>query len=435
MSSLGIEPPTSAKVVLHTTKGPIEIEIWAKEIPKASRNFIQLCLDGYYDNCIFHRVVPDFIVQSGDPTGTGYGGTSIYEGGTFEDEFHSRIRYSRRGMVGCANMGHKSTNGSQFIITLTSTPELNNKNTCFGRVMGETLFNILQISELETDENERPLYPPKIERAEVVIPYFDDLIYGRKSSQVEETNDKKKGKKKAAVRLSYGDEEEDEESAPVMKKVKMRSAHELLGKKAKASNKDAKRAKKNDVENSHGSKEKDGAASELPNTDHLSRKQTNPPSKSIENEIAELKSSLKKSMHGSEVLEKEKPEPSSVLDEIRALYKPALAMKKTSANMLQQREKETLNLLSNFQSKIHETQSSEPQLKPETHKQPAVEKPGEKPRPSLGDSIWDMEEEEEIDLLDDEPLDDDWMDHKFESNSKRGNGNDDSLVTMDSLKK
>ncbi|KAG8598764.1 hypothetical protein GDO81_002730 [Engystomops pustulosus] len=79
MSNIYIqEPPTNGKVLLKTTAGEIDIELWSKEAPKACRNFIQLCLEGYYDNTIFHRVVPEFIIQGGDPTGTGTGGDSIY---------------------------------------------------------------------------------------------------------------------------------------------------------------------------------------------------------------------------------------------------------------------------------------------------------------------------------------------------------------------
>ncbi|CAO3607025.1 unnamed protein product [Mucor hiemalis] len=81
-----LEPHTTGKVILHTTAGDIEIELWGKEAPRATRNFIQLCLEGYYDGTIFHRIVPDFLVQGGDPTGTGQGGESIYDEG-FPDEF------------------------------------------------------------------------------------------------------------------------------------------------------------------------------------------------------------------------------------------------------------------------------------------------------------------------------------------------------------
>jgi peptidyl-prolyl cis-trans isomerase SDCCAG10 len=179
-----IEPQTTAKVVLHTTKGPLEIELWAEQTPLACRNFIQLCANGYYDNCAFHRVVKDYIIQSGDPSGTGYGGVPIYDEGSFRDEFHSRLRFNRRGLVGCANTGEPNSNGSQFIITLSPTPELNNKNTLFGRIVGDTIFNVLRIGESEVgDDEERPLYPTVIIRAEIVTPYFNDLKFAKQNKQ------------------------------------------------------------------------------------------------------------------------------------------------------------------------------------------------------------------------------------------------------------
>ena len=84
MSSVYVnEPPTDGKVILHTTVGEIEVELWSKEIPKGCRNFVQLCLEGYYDNTIFHRVIKDFIVQGGDPTGTGQGKLQHHESEDF----------------------------------------------------------------------------------------------------------------------------------------------------------------------------------------------------------------------------------------------------------------------------------------------------------------------------------------------------------------
>uniref|UniRef100_A0A3Q3WG10 Peptidyl-prolyl cis-trans isomerase n=1 Tax=Mola mola TaxID=94237 RepID=A0A3Q3WG10_MOLML len=96
------------------------------------KNFVQLCMEGYYDGTIFHRVVHDFIIQGGDPTGTGTGGESIY-GHPFKDEFHSRLRFNRRGLVAMANAGPHD-NGSQFFFTLGRADELNNKHTIFGKV-------------------------------------------------------------------------------------------------------------------------------------------------------------------------------------------------------------------------------------------------------------------------------------------------------------
>ena len=101
------EPPTSAKVLLETNYGSLEVDLWARETPRACKNFIQLCLEGYYDRTIFHRVIKDFMVQGGDPSGTGTGGESIY-GAPFADEFHQRLTFSRRGLVAMANDGKRN---------------------------------------------------------------------------------------------------------------------------------------------------------------------------------------------------------------------------------------------------------------------------------------------------------------------------------------
>ncbi|KAB7494501.1 Peptidyl-prolyl cis-trans isomerase CWC27-like protein [Armadillidium nasatum] len=151
MSNIYIqEPPTEGKILLTTSAGDIDIELWSKEAPKACRNFVQLCLEGYYNDTIFHRVVPKFIVQGGDPTGTGTGGESIYDG-PFKDEFHSRLRFVRRGLVAMANAG-PNDNGSQFFFTLGPCPELQNKHTIFGKIAGDTIYNLPRFEEGERDK-------------------------------------------------------------------------------------------------------------------------------------------------------------------------------------------------------------------------------------------------------------------------------------------
>ncbi|KAG2235834.1 hypothetical protein INT48_003946 [Thamnidium elegans] len=233
-----LEPHTNGKVILHTTSGDIEIELWGKEAPRATRNFIQLCLEGYYDNTIFHRVVPDFLVQGGDPTGTGQGGESIYDQG-FPDEFHSRLRFNRRGLVGLANTG-QDDNGSQFFITLDRADDLTKKHTLFGRVAGDTLFNVMKMTELELDENERPLYPPRIKTAEVVLNPFDDIIpritaeekrvaklMDQKKLEAEQLKQKRKGAKKRLNLLSFGEEAEEFEP-PTSEKKKMKSTYDFM---------------------------------------------------------------------------------------------------------------------------------------------------------------------------------------------------------------
>jgi len=102
------EPPTSGKVLIHTNFGDIDVELWAKECPLACRNFVQHCVNGYYNNNIFHRVIKDFMAQTGDPTNTGKGGESIW-GRPFKDEIHQRIKFNHRGQVSNCSMSYGDT--------------------------------------------------------------------------------------------------------------------------------------------------------------------------------------------------------------------------------------------------------------------------------------------------------------------------------------
>ncbi|KAI9699469.1 MAG: Peptidyl-prolyl isomerase cwc27 [Candelina mexicana] len=226
MSALyNLEPQPTAKVLLQTTSGDILLELFAKQTPLTCRNFLQLCLDGYYNNTIFHRLIPGFVLQGGDPTGTGEGGEAIYDGGLFADEFHSRLKFNRRGLLGMANTGRKNDNGSQFFLTLGKTEELQGRNTMFGRVVGDTIYNVVKMGEAEVGEGERPVYPTKITGAEVLVNPFEDMVRRelRSKGTVEEKKEvKKKLKKKAGkALLSFGAEEgEDVGVAPATKKAK-----------------------------------------------------------------------------------------------------------------------------------------------------------------------------------------------------------------------
>ncbi|KAK6048412.1 peptidyl-prolyl cis-trans isomerase, cyclophilin-type, partial [Cooperia oncophora] len=136
--------------------------------------FIQLCMEKYYDGTIFHRLVKDYIIQGGDPTGTGQGGESIY-GKPFKDEFHQRLRFNRRGLVGMANAG-KDDNGSQFFFTVgNDVRELDKKHTLFGKIVGNTVFNMLKMTECDVDENERPRTIHKIRNVTILTNPFTDM--------------------------------------------------------------------------------------------------------------------------------------------------------------------------------------------------------------------------------------------------------------------
>ncbi|XP_022222723.2 peptidylprolyl isomerase domain and WD repeat-containing protein 1 isoform X2 [Drosophila obscura] len=129
-------------VVLHTTKGDVHIKLFFKEVPKTIENFCVHAKNGYYNGHIFHRVIKGFMVQTGDPTGTGTGGKSIW-GHDFKDEFVPSLKHDRPYTVSMANAG-PNTNGSQFFITVLPTPWLDNKHTVFGRVYRgmEVVLNI-----------------------------------------------------------------------------------------------------------------------------------------------------------------------------------------------------------------------------------------------------------------------------------------------------
>ena len=211
------EPPTKGKVVFQTSVGPIDVELWSKEAPKACRNFIQLALEGYYDRTTFHRVIPGFMAQGGDPTGTGEGGDSVW-GKYFRDEVNARIRFNHRGQLAMANENRPDTNRAQFFFTLDACEWLNGKHTIFGTVAGDTVFNLLRMGEVETDDNDRPVDGTTLKTVEVLLNPFDDVV-PRISQKTEEvvapTKPKPKGTKNLTL-LSFGEEEASE--APVRMK-------------------------------------------------------------------------------------------------------------------------------------------------------------------------------------------------------------------------
>ena len=121
------------KATFKTNKGEINLELYSEKAPLTVANFINLTKRGYYDGLIFHRVIPDFMIQGGCPQGTGTGGP----GYQFKDEFHPTLKHDSAGVLSMANSG-PGTNGSQFFITHTETPWLDNNHTVFGSVLAES---------------------------------------------------------------------------------------------------------------------------------------------------------------------------------------------------------------------------------------------------------------------------------------------------------
>jgi peptidyl-prolyl cis-trans isomerase A (cyclophilin A) len=163
---------------LHTNRGPIRLELFPNHAPKTVRNFVELS-EGtrdyvdprtgqkgngpYYDGTISHRVISGFMIQMGDPTGTGRGGPG-YE---FGDEFHPELRFDRPYLLAMANAG-PGTNGSQFFITVGQTPHLNNRHTIFGQVADQESAKVVDaIANTPTNHGDRPLEDVVIERVEI----------------------------------------------------------------------------------------------------------------------------------------------------------------------------------------------------------------------------------------------------------------------------
>ena len=151
-------------VTLKTTQGDIKLRLFPKIAPKACENFVKLVEKGYYNGIIFHRVIKDFMIQGGDPTGSGCGGNSIW-GHPFEDEFDANVGFDRQGLLAMANAG-PSTNGSQFFITTVPTPWLHMHHTIFGEVV-EGYEVVKKIENCETGFMDRPVQEQKIISAEV----------------------------------------------------------------------------------------------------------------------------------------------------------------------------------------------------------------------------------------------------------------------------
>jgi len=149
-------------VVLETNQGIIEIKLMPDIAPRACENFTKLAEKGYYDGLIFHRVIKGFMIQGGDPTGTGRGGQSVW-GKPFEDEVSPAVKFDSVGILAMANAG-PNTNGSQFFITTAKTPWLSMKHTIFGTVVSG--YEVVQkIEDTAVDASDRPLAPQKIIKA------------------------------------------------------------------------------------------------------------------------------------------------------------------------------------------------------------------------------------------------------------------------------
>ncbi|CAL4147583.1 unnamed protein product, partial [Meganyctiphanes norvegica] len=215
------------KLLKVSTPGDICLEDWTNQMKKHSCVYTALRNRKYFNNAVFHVSITSHVIKKGSSEVA----HDIYER-PFKDEFHSRLRFVRRGLVAMAN-GGPNDNGSQFFFTLGSTPELQNKHTIFGKVAGQTLYNLPRFEEGLMGKDDRPEYPHKIIRTQILSnPYSD--IYPRVKIEneipKEERRKKKKGTKNFKL-LSFGDEAEEEEDEVIAAtknfSTKGNSAHDI----------------------------------------------------------------------------------------------------------------------------------------------------------------------------------------------------------------
>ena len=153
-------------VVMHTTMGDIELEIRTDWAPMASENFLIHVKSGYYNGTVFHRIIRGFMIQGGDPTGTGYGGDSIWHR-PFKNEYAPNVVFDRPGILAMAN-AHPDTNRSQFFITVAPAPWLNGGYTIFGRVV-KGIDTVMKINRAATDSRHRPKDAIKVISADIIL--------------------------------------------------------------------------------------------------------------------------------------------------------------------------------------------------------------------------------------------------------------------------
>lgn len=277
------EPQTAGRVIFETTHGPLEIQLWCRECPSTTKYFLKLCLDGYYDNALFHRIIPNFLVQTGalryDPVARKTtsqkaqvtslqpkdwaeyrrhaGAEQALERRQFE--LNTRIRFNHRGQVAMAlpvdAVGDEEELASlqpQISFILDEAPELDGKHVCFGTISGPTIFNAMRIGNTDVDEqNGQPTVieeSPRIERVKIMDnPIHTDLVPApgelpwNVSVANGDTDSKKKKKKRKGIKnmnvLSFGDEmEQGLESGP----ARMKSSHDLVESKRLSKNVDKK---------------------------------------------------------------------------------------------------------------------------------------------------------------------------------------------------
>lgn len=384
------EPSTSGRVIFETTHGPLEVQLWCRECPLTTKLFLQLCLDGFYDEMIFHRIVPGFAIQTGAIRQSPASQAAMNEAYRQEVhaqealdrrkyEVHSRLRFNHRGQVAMALGVEDNDNATdeqqqlqpQFYITLDEAPYLDGKHVLFGTITGPTMFNALRIGRTDVDEaTNQPSdleHAPRITSVKIVDnPMFPDLVPQdnvpwKEVKQSEEPAKKKKrkrkGKKDVNV-LSFGNEFEDEEGMDGGGGIK--SSHDVVSNQTSLSNRVDEKVKEAVTTAGNQVVVKKNVVKEQDQVEISEDKPTAPMAIARSDEI-KVATAVKPAQpstvaNGSHHLEKKKPPPEeakkpkkpSAIEARLAKYKNLKASKSSK----QQREEDTMAKLSAFQGKV-----------------------------------------------------------------------------------
>eukprot|EP00177_Eucheuma_denticulatum_P001626 GFKZ01002923.1.p1 GENE.GFKZ01002923.1~~GFKZ01002923.1.p1 ORF type:complete len:460 (-),score=58.93 GFKZ01002923.1:428-1744(-) len=246
-----LEPPTSGRVLFTTSHGPLDLHLWPQESPQTTRNFLQHVLNGYYNDLPFHRIVPQTLAQTGDPTRTGDGGVAALapHGQGIPRETHSRLKFRRRGIAAMV-ADEEGRVRSQFFFTLGKAEWLDGGHSIFGCVKGESLFNLVAMGDIEVNGFDAE-GGPRVLKVEIVENPFDGMVRQLSGARTgHAVGDKKAGKKgsvtakravKSARLLSFMDEDgSDSETQPTQRRKPVNKRPRGIGITAKTTGKKEK---------------------------------------------------------------------------------------------------------------------------------------------------------------------------------------------------
>lgn len=384
-----LEPQAYGSITLKTNFGDIDIELFTKQCPKATRNFVQHCIDKYYEDVIFERVEKDFIAICGDRDDI----NEEDQDELFEDEFNPRLRFTRRGLLATANT-EKNANGPKFFLTLGPAPELQNKHTIFGRAKGNTIYTLAELNECLVDDDQRPLSEKKITEVIVSENPYPDLVprvrlkkHDDKQSLSDEEDEfdkltKSKPDPKSTKKLSYSSDSDEEtdvsgdglESPNRQKQQK----HELMLIKVAQAFEETDDLKNEDEDDSPERSRESWVMVEKPsdelveeNTDGLTTKERE--LKRIREQFEELKQEIEKGAKSETLTERRRRSEEEKKCKLLAAstssssIKPPANLDDTSGIQLKlagkrnrDRERETLELLDRFKKRLKEAPRGEP---------------------------------------------------------------------------